>query len=60
MLPTSEGLLTFATEDEALAGLESVETKYALHREAARAIAERHCDSNRVLPRLLEHVWSTP
>jgi hypothetical protein len=60
VLPTSEGLLTFATEDEALAGLESVETKYALHREAARAIAERHCDSNRVLPRLLEKVWSTP
>jgi hypothetical protein len=60
VLPTSEGLLTFATEDEALAGLESVETGYARHREAARAIAERHCDSNRVLPRLLEKVWSTP
>jgi hypothetical protein len=55
-LPTGEGLLTFADEAEALAGLDRIETNYARHREAARAIAEQHCDSNRVLPRLLDRV----
>ena len=56
-LPTGEGLLTFADEGEALAGLDRIEANYARHRQAARAIAEQHCDSNRVLSRLLDRVW---
>jgi hypothetical protein len=59
-LPTGRGLLTFSTESEALAGIDSVQTDYVRHRAAARAIAEEHCDSRHVLSRLLERVGSTP
>lgn len=54
LLPTGEGLVAFTSPGEALAGLESIETHYTRHRDAARAIAEQHFDSNRVLPRLLD------
>ena len=60
VLSAREGLLTFASEAEAIAGLDSIQANYPRHREAARAIAEQHCDSNRVLSRLLERVWRTP
>jgi hypothetical protein len=59
VLPAREGLLTFSSEAEALAGLDSIQRDYQRHRAAARAIAEQHCDSNRVLARLLEQVSST-
>jgi glycosyltransferase involved in cell wall biosynthesis len=55
-LPTGEGLLAFATEDDVLAGIDAIETDYPRHRETARAIAETHFDSDRVLARLLEAV----
>ena len=57
-LPTGEGLLTFSNESEALAGIDSVQTNYVRHQTAARAIAEEHCDSRRVLSRLLDRVGS--
>lgn len=60
VLPTGEGLLTFSTGEEALAGFDSIQADYPRHREAARAIAEQHCDSDRVLSRLLDRVWATP
>jgi hypothetical protein len=56
VLSTGEGLLTFGSEAEALAGLDSIQANYRRHRDAARAIAEQHCESNRVLSRLLERV----
>jgi hypothetical protein len=56
VLPTGDGLVAFASTTEALAGLESIETHYARHRDAARAIAEEHFDSNRVLLRLLDRI----
>jgi len=59
VLSAGEGLLTFRSEAEALAGLDSIQADYQRHREAARAIAEQHCDSNRVLSKLLERVGST-
>ena len=59
VLPTGEGLLTFASEADALAGFDSIQADYPRHREAARAIAEQHCDSRRVLSRVLDRVWST-
>jgi hypothetical protein len=59
VLPAREGLLTFRSETEALAGLDSIQADYARHREAARAVAEQHCESGRVLSRLLERVWTT-
>src|SRR5262249_9447228 len=37
--PTGEGLLTFATLDEAVAGVEAINSDYARHAKAARDIA---------------------
>ena len=55
-LPTGEGLLTFSTEDEAIGGIEAIQSDYERHRRAARDIAVQHLDSNRVLTNLLQHV----
>ena len=55
-LPTGEGLLSFATEDDALAAVEDVRSSYDRHARAARDIAEQHLDSRQVLARLLERV----
>jgi hypothetical protein len=51
--PTGDGLLAFATVDEAVAALAEVEGDYRRHCEAARAIAERELDARAVLNRLL-------
>ncbi|CAA9454864.1 MAG: hypothetical protein AVDCRST_MAG28-2288 [uncultured Rubrobacteraceae bacterium] len=53
-LPTGEGLFAFETSDEALASIEALNRDYARHARAARAIAEDHFDSDKVLGRLLE------
>jgi hypothetical protein len=54
VLPTGEGLLTFATLDDAAAGVRELARDYERHSAAARAFAEAHLDSDRVLARLLE------
>lgn len=51
---TGEGLLGFSDLPEALAAVNKVVDEYALHAEAARAFAEDHFDSDRVLSRALE------
>ena len=56
LLPTGEGLLTFASPEEAVAAVEELEREPARHRAAARAIAEEHFDSDRVLASLLERL----
>lgn len=53
-LPTGEGLLTFTTVDEAVAALAAVDDDYLSHARAARALAEQHFDSDRVLGLLLD------
>lgn len=53
LYPTGEGLLTFSTVDEALAGVEELSSDYARHAHAARLIAEEYFDSDKVLSRLL-------
>jgi len=53
-LPTGKGLLTFATVAEAAAGVEEINRDYLGHCRAARAIAERHFDSDKVLGKILE------
>ena len=53
-LPTGEGLFAFQNMDDALAGIEAMNGDYARHARAARALAEEHFDSDKVLPRLLE------
>jgi hypothetical protein len=52
-LPIGEGLLTFASPREAADGARRIAADPVLHAEAARRVAERHLDSDRVLSRLL-------
>jgi hypothetical protein len=53
LYPTGQGLLTFTTLDEAVAGVEEIGGHYARHARAARALAEEYFDSDKVLSRLL-------
>lgn len=55
-IPTGEGILTFRSLDEAVAGVEEILAHYPRHAAAARDLAARHFDSDRVLGRLLEDV----
>jgi len=56
VLPTGEGLLAFGDVEEAVAAVAEVEENYERHGRAARAIADEHLDSRKVLPRLLERL----
>ena len=56
LYPVGEGLLTFSTLDEAVAGVEAIRADPARHAAAARALAEEHFDSDIVLTRLLERL----
>jgi len=56
VLPTGEGLFAFETADDVKGALEAVNGDYARHARAARALAEAHFDSDRVLTRLLQLV----
>jgi hypothetical protein len=51
-----EGLFDFTTIDEAVAAIESIESNYRRHCEAAHAIAESHFAAGSVLTRLLQQV----
>jgi hypothetical protein len=53
-LPVGEGLLAFRTVDEAVEGAHAIVDDYDRHARAARAIAEEHFDSDKVLTALLE------
>lgn len=53
LYPTGEGLLTFSSLDEAAACVREIDSNYPRHARAARALAEEHFDSDRVLRRLL-------
>ena len=53
-LPSGDGLLAFANMDEAIDGIDRINTDYDRHARRARDIAREHFDANRVLPRLLE------
>jgi hypothetical protein len=52
-------LLVFSSEQEAAAAADAVMSEYERHSRAARAFAEEHLDSDRVLGRLLERVGGT-
>jgi hypothetical protein len=56
LYPLGEGLIAFATLEEAAAGAEELRAHPARHAAAARALAEAHFHSDRVLGRLLEAV----
>lgn len=51
-----EGLLTFSSPDEAGAAVQAVNADWRRHARAARALAETHLDSDRVLTRAVELV----
>ena len=53
-LPSGEGLLAFTNPDEALAGIDRINTDYASHARRAREIATEYFAADRVLPRLLD------
>jgi hypothetical protein len=53
ILPVGEGILPFRTVEEAMAAVQDVETNYARHSEASRAIAESYFDSDCILDRLI-------
>ena len=55
-VPTGEGLLAFDDEDGARAAIDDLRGDYARHASAARELAARYFDSNRVLAGLLEQV----
>jgi hypothetical protein len=55
-LPAGEGLLLFRALDEAAAAVAELRGDYGRHSEAARAIAEEHLDSDRVLASLLDRL----
>jgi hypothetical protein len=57
-LPSGEGLLAFSTPDEAIAGVERINTHYDRHARCASDIAREHFDARRVLPVLLDTACS--
>lgn len=59
-LPCGEGLLTFRTPEEAVAGAAAIVAEPAAHGRAARALAERLLDSDVVLGGLLDALGIAP
>lgn len=59
-LPTGAGLFAFETADDVLAAIAEIDADYTRQARAARAFAEEHFDSDKVLSRLLERVGATP
>lgn len=57
-LPTGKGLLTFSSIDQALAGMDAINSDYAGHCRAAREIAEHYFDADRVLASIIQQVQS--
>ena len=53
-LPVGEGVISFRNPDEAMAGLDEINSRYGFHCRAARSIARDYFDSERVLSSLLE------
>jgi hypothetical protein len=53
LLPAGEGLVTFRTLEEAVAGAEEIVGDYGRHSRTARALAEEHFAAKLVLTRLL-------
>lgn len=54
--PHNEGALAFRTIEEAVRGIERINTDYERHRRAARRIAEKYFDARVVLGTLLQEV----
>jgi hypothetical protein len=59
-LPTGAGLFAFETAEDVLAAIEAMNGDYPYHARVARALAEEHFDSDKVLTRLLQRVGAAP
>lgn len=57
-LPHGQGLLSFASPEEALVGIDRINSNYAAHARRAAEIAREHFDARVVLPKLLETACS--
>jgi hypothetical protein len=55
-MPTGEGCFSFTNVDEAAQALNAIAQDYPRHARAARALAEQHLSSSKVLPELLEQL----
>ena len=55
-IPTGAGLFAFRTLEEAVAGINAVESDYTRHQQAARDLARTHFGSDRVLGELLGRI----
>ena len=56
LLPTGEGLFAFTTAEEAVTAIDAINSDYARHCNAARAIAEEFFEAGAVASRLLAEV----
>lgn len=59
-VPAGRGVLSFATMDEAIAGIEQVEADYASHQRAAYEVAREYLAPDRVLPQMIDTIYGTP
>jgi len=57
-IPAGEGLLAFSTPDEAVAGIDRINSDYVRHARRAQEIAREHFDARHVLPTLLDAAFS--
>jgi hypothetical protein len=55
-LPTGAGVLSFNNPEEALAGIEAINSRYEFHCRAARDIAAEYFEAGKVLTRLIDAV----
>ena len=58
-IPVGEGLFAFETTEDVLAAVEEMRANYTRHAHAARAIAEGLFDSDKVLSRLIDRIFTT-
>ena len=58
-LQTGSGVIPFTTPEEALSGIEEINSRYRYHCEAARAIAETYFDARKVLSHLIERAMNS-
>jgi len=58
-LPDAEGMFRFSTPEQAAAALAAMNSDYARHSRAARALAEAHFDAKQVAARILEIALSS-
>ena len=58
-LPTGAGLFAFETIDEAIAGMEEIDSNYEHHCRAARELAEEFFDARKILTDLIERAFNS-